>query len=107
MNSTAEAFGQAATQAPQPMHAAASIARSASCFRHRMALASGALPVRTEMKPPAAMMRSKALRSTTRSLIDREGAGAPRLEIELVAVLEVRMWSWQTWCSWPGRAGCR
>ena len=35
MKSIAEAFGQAATQAPQPMHAAASMARSASALRHR------------------------------------------------------------------------
>ena len=65
----AEAFLQAATQAPQPMHAAASIAVSGVRLRHRNALASGAPPVLTETKPPAWMMRSKALRSTTRSLI--------------------------------------
>ena len=35
MNSMAEAFGQAATQAPQPMQAAASIAESASVLGHR------------------------------------------------------------------------
>ena len=34
-NSIAEAFGQAATHAPQPMQAAASKARSASALRHR------------------------------------------------------------------------
>ena len=49
MNSVAEALGQAATQAPQPMHDAASIAISAVSFGIGMALASGALPVDTEM----------------------------------------------------------
>ena len=46
VKSMAEAFGQAATQAPQPMQAAASMASSASGFGTGMALASGALPVR-------------------------------------------------------------
>ena len=45
MKSMAEAFGQAATHAPQPMHAAASIARSAFSFGIGIALASGAPPV--------------------------------------------------------------
>ena len=44
VNSIAEAFGQAATQAPQPMQVAASIARSAFGFGTGMALASGAPP---------------------------------------------------------------
>jgi hypothetical protein len=65
--SIAAALGQAATQAPQPMHAAASIAWSASVFGTGIALPSGQPPVRTETKPPDAMIRSKALRSTTRS----------------------------------------
>src|SRR6266404_4463715 len=68
-NSMADALGQAATQAPHPMHAAASIARSASRFGTRSELASGALPVRAVMNPPAWMIRSNAPRSTTRSLI--------------------------------------
>ena len=45
VNSAAEAFGHAATHAPQPMQAAASMARSASSFGTRIALPSGALPV--------------------------------------------------------------
>src|SRR6266478_7390900 len=65
----ADALGQAATQAPHPMHAAASIARSASRLGTRSELASGALPVRAVMNPPAWMIRSNAPRSTTRSLI--------------------------------------
>ena len=59
---------QAATHAPQPMQAAASIARSASRLGTGRAFASGVPPVFTETKPPEAMMRSKAERSTTRSL---------------------------------------
>jgi hypothetical protein len=45
VNSCPAPFGQAATQAPQPMHAAASIARSASAFGTGMRFASGAEPV--------------------------------------------------------------
>ena len=40
VKSEAEAFGQAATQAPQPIQAAASIARSARSFGTRIAFAS-------------------------------------------------------------------
>ena len=69
MNNIAEALGQAATHAPQPMHAAASIEVSAMLLGTAMVLASGALPDRTEMYPPASMIRSSALRSITRSLI--------------------------------------
>ena len=43
-----EAFGQAATQAPPPMQAAASIAASAKFFSIGIVEASGALPVLTE-----------------------------------------------------------
>ena len=45
VNSCAAPFGHAATHAPQPMHAAASIAVSDTAFGTRMRLASGALPV--------------------------------------------------------------
>ena len=69
VNNDAEAFGHAATHAPQPMHAAASIASSAFCFGIGMLFASCAPPVGALMKPPAAMIRSSAPRSTTRSLI--------------------------------------
>jgi hypothetical protein len=48
VNSIADALGQAATQAPQPMHCAASIAMSACSFGTGIALPSGAEPVRTE-----------------------------------------------------------
>ena len=61
------AFLHAATQAPQPMHAAASIAASATSLPMGSAFASCGAPVRTVTKPPACWMRSNALRSTTRS----------------------------------------
>jgi hypothetical protein len=48
VNSIAEAFGQAATQAPQPMQAAASIAQLGVLLGDGIALASGAPPVFTE-----------------------------------------------------------
>ena len=49
MKSIAEALGQAATQAPHPMQMAASMEMSASVFFMGVALASWALPVRTEI----------------------------------------------------------
>src|SRR5690625_2485376 len=48
-NNAADALGHAATQAPQLMHAAASIASSAMSFGIGIALASGAEPALTEM----------------------------------------------------------
>ena len=68
-NSIAEPFLQVATQAPQPMHAAASILSSAVSWPMRILFASWADPVRTEMNPPACRTLSNALRSTTRSFI--------------------------------------
>ena len=49
VKSAEEALGQAATQAPQPMQAAASIARSAVSLPMRWVLPSTAFPVDTEM----------------------------------------------------------
>src|SRR5215471_5477541 len=48
VNSEADAFGQAATQAPQPIHAAASMDISAPGFGTRIAFPSGAQPVGAE-----------------------------------------------------------
>ena len=96
VNSMAEAFGQAATHAPQPMQAAASMAVSASGLGTGMALASGAPPVLAVTKPPASMMRSKALRSTTRSLITGK-AWARHGSMKMVSPsLKWRMCSWHT-----------
>src|SRR5690242_2168904 len=52
VNSCAAPFGHAATHAPQPMHAAASIDVSAASFGTGMRFASGAEPVGTVMYPP-------------------------------------------------------
>src|SRR3954471_251024 len=74
VNNAEDAFGQAATHAPQAMHDAASIARSDVSLLTRIAFPSGALPVETEIYPPAAMIRSNELRSTTRSLMGGKAA---------------------------------
>src|SRR5262249_43811471 len=70
----AEAFLHAATHAPQPMHEAASKARSASCFGIGIALPSGAPPVETETYPPDWMIRLRRVRSTTRFLMTGKDA---------------------------------
>jgi len=49
------------------------------------------LPVGTEMKPPAAMMRSKKARLTARSLMTGKALARPGLEVDHVAVLKWRM----------------
>ena len=86
----------AATQAPQPMHAP----RPWRSRRHPawmgMLLASGAWPVLTETKPPAAMMRSKALRSTTRSLMTGNAEARHGSIVIVSPSLNLRMWSWHT-----------
>src|SRR5690606_32966078 len=68
-NRAADEFLHAATQAPQPMQAAASKASAATRFGIGISLASGTPPVLMEMNPPACWMRSKAERSTMRSLM--------------------------------------
>src|SRR5207247_9589837 len=68
VKSIADPFGQAAAHAPQPMQAAASMARSALCLGIRIEFAAGAEPARALMKPPAWTIRSSALRSITNSL---------------------------------------
>src|SRR6478735_8696553 len=52
VNSAADAFGQAATHAPQAMQAAASKASSEFGLGTGSEFASGAAPARTEMYPP-------------------------------------------------------
>ena len=94
-NSIAEPLGQAATQAPQPMQAAASIARSAWSLATGMSLASGAEPQFAVMKPPCAITWSNAERSTQRSLITGN-AWARHGSIQISSPsLNSRMWSWQ------------
>ena len=101
VNNIAEAFGQAAAQAPQPMHAAASIARSAWCFGTGIEFASGAEPARAATKPPACTMRSSALRSTTKSLINRNGLARNGSIVIVSPSAKLRMKSWQA------APGCR
>lgn len=72
-NNMAEAFLQAATQAPQPMQEAESMASSALCFGIGIALASGTPPVVAEMYPPSWIILSKAVLSTTKSLMIGKG----------------------------------
>src|SRR6476660_5402928 len=69
------------------MQAAESIARSETSFGIRIAFPSGAPPQFAETYPPAAMMRSNALRSTTRSLTTGN-ARAPRLDGNRVSLVE-------------------
>ena len=67
VNRAADPFGQAAAHAPHPTHAAASIDASASDLGIAIVFASTALPVGVLTYPPAAMIRSRAARSTIRS----------------------------------------
>ena len=56
---------------------------------------SGALPVGTETKPPAAMMRSSAPRSTTRSLITGKAFARHGSTTSVSPSVKLRMCSWQ------------
>ncbi len=103
--SMAEALGQAATQAPQPMQAAASMARSALSFEIGMALPSGALPVRTETNPPEAMIRSKRARSTIRSLTTGNASARQGSRVRVWPSRKLRMWSWQAVVCFFGAVG--
>jgi hypothetical protein len=94
-NSIADPLGQAATQAPQPMHAAASKACSACFLGTNTARASGAPPVGALMKPPIAMIRSNALRSTTRSLMTLKGSARHGSTSITSPSAKLRMCSWQ------------
>ena len=97
-------LGQAATQAPQPMQAAASKAVSAASLGTGISLASGAAPALTEMKPPDSMMRSSGLRSTTRSRMTGKAAARHGSTTMWSPSLNWRMCSWQVvvpfWGPW-------
>ena len=56
---------------------------------------SGAPPVGAEMKPPAAMIRSNAPRSTTRSLTTGNASARHGSIVSVSPSLKLRMWSWQ------------
>ena len=92
--SMADAFLQAATHAPQPMQAAASMARSCDALGMGIVFPSGAWPVFTETKPPEAITRSKADRSTIKS---RSTGNARALQGSMTITLSSwnrRTWSW-------------
>src|SRR5262245_21257770 len=105
VNSIAEPFRHAATHGPQPMHAAASNAASASGFGTGSACASGALPVGAEMKPPAWMMRPNALRSTTRSFTTGKALARHGATSIVSPSLNSRMCSWQAVVAFRGPCG--
>ena len=100
VKSAADAFGHAATHAPQPMHAAASIARSAARLRRP---GSRSPPARSRCGSTrsrrTAMIRSRALRSTTRSFSTgnaaaRQGSSrstSPSLEVAHVRLADGRV----------------
>ena len=77
------------------MHAAASIDASASCFGIGIAFASCALPVGAVMYPPAEMIRSNALRLTTRSLMTGNARARHGSMTIVSPSRKLRMWSWQ------------
>ncbi len=60
------------------------------------ALASGVPPVLTETNPPAWMMRSKALRSVTKSLSTGKGRARHGSMTMVSPSLKWRMCNWQT-----------
>ena len=88
VNNWAAELGQAATQAPHPMHAAASKAASDVSLGTGIRLASGAEPVATVMYPPASIIRSNAERSTTKSRITPNAAARQGSNRDDVPVLE-------------------
>ena len=102
--SIALAFLHAATQAPQPMHWAASIARSESSLGTGVAFASGTLPVRTLMKPPACWMRSNDERSTIRSRCTGNAVARHGSIVMVSLSLNCRICNWQAvvpcWPPW-------
>ncbi len=91
----AEAFLQAATQAPQPMQAAAMNASSAFSLAIGRLLASCALPVLTDTKPPAEIMRSKDERSTTKSFMTGKATARHGSTTMVSPSLNERMCNWQ------------
>src|SRR6476620_252583 len=95
VNREAEAFLQAATQAPQAIQAAAAKEESAFSFSMGIEFPSTALPVLIEKKPPAWMIRSKDLRSVTRSLITGKPFALQGSTTMVSPFLKARIWSWQ------------
>src|ERR1700741_1449586 len=103
----AEAFLQAATQAPQPIQVAELKASSAITLGIGISLASGTPPVFTETKPPACCILSNAERSTARSLITGNGAARQGSMVIVCPSWKLRICNWQVVisllgpCGWP------
>ena len=89
VNSAAAAFGHAATQAPHPMHAAASIARSAFCFGTGMRVAVLRAAGRDRNISAAGDNAVERAAVDDQIFDDRKRSCAPGLEVEHVAVFEV------------------
>src|SRR6188768_1421985 len=94
-NSMALPFTQVATQAPHPIQAAAMNASSASFLSIGIELASTALPVFTEINPPACIILSNALRSTTRSFITGKASLLHGSTTMVSPSLNARICNWQ------------
>src|ERR1700761_4843380 len=94
-NNIAEAFLQAATQAPQPIQVAELKASSAITFGIGISLASGTPPVFTDTKPPACCILSNADRSTAKSLITGNGSARHGSIVMVCPSWKVRMCNWQ------------
>ncbi len=88
VKSIAELFGQPATQAPQPMHSAASMAYSASGLRNQNGITVGN-PAGVAGGIAAGLDdRVEGTAINDQVLDDREGTGSPRLDEDAIAVLE-------------------
>src|SRR4051794_27077238 len=94
-NSIALLFTHAATQAPHPIQAAAMNASSASFLSTGKEFASTALPVFTEINPPACIILSNAPRSTTRSFITGKAWLLHGSTTMVSPSLNARMCNWQ------------
>jgi len=105
-NSIAEAFLQAATQAPQPMQEAESIALSALCLGIRIEFPSGTPPVVTETYPPSCIILSRAVLSTTKSLIIGNGFALQGSMVMVSPSLNLRICNWQVVIAESGPWGC-
>src|SRR5579863_294179 len=105
-NSIAEAFLQAATQAPQPMQVAELKASSAITFGIGISFASGTPPVFTDTNPPACCILSNDERSTTRSFITGNGPARQGSMVMVCPSWKLRMCSWQVVIALFGPCGC-
>src|SRR5690606_13525631 len=104
-NNIADAFLQAATQAPQPIQVAASKASSAMRLGTGILLASGTPPVFTLTYPPACWMRSKEVRSTAKSFNTGNAAARQGSMTIVCPSWNDRMCNWQVVMPYLGPCG--